>query len=94
MFVEAAFEAALIETSPPFAFTIAFGAIVAVVLIVMIPIETEPATPIVPPPAPETVSVSNVLTASEPFTVSSAESTTPCELTVRRAVDRGECSSR
>ena len=48
----------------------------------MIPIETEPATPIVPAAAPEVVSVSNVLVESLPFTVSSADSVTPTELTV------------
>ena len=81
LFVEAAAEAALRLTSPPPAFTTALGAIVAVVLIVMIPIDTEPATPIVPAAAPEVVSVSNVLVESEPFTVSSADRTTPTELT-------------
>ncbi len=47
----------------------------------MIPIDTDPATPIVPAAAPDVVSVSNVLVTSDPFTVSSAESTTPTELT-------------
>ena len=82
LFVETAAEAALRLTSPPPAFTTALGEIVATVLIVMIPIDTEPATPIVPEAAPEVVSVSNVLVESAPFTVSSADSVAPTELTV------------
>ena len=51
----------------------------------MIPTETEPATPIVPAAAPEVVSVSKVFVASAPFTVITASSVTPFEVTLEPA---------
>ena len=81
LFVDAEVDAAVSEIAPLPASTAAVDEIEAVVLIVRIATETEPATPIVPAAAPEVVSVSNVFVASAPFTVMSASSVTPLATT-------------
>ena len=79
--VEMLLEAALRETSPPVASTEAPLRIAAVVLTVTRLIETEPATPTLPPPAPEAVSAPKRLVVSPATFVSKAEAVNPCATT-------------
>ncbi len=79
--IDSLVEAALSETSPRFALTDAPVRIAAVVVTLTMLIETEPATPTEPPPAPDVDSAPKRLVVSPATFVSDASATSPCELT-------------